>query len=118
MAASKSSSTLQASASNAASGTTTSASLNLTSAYGAVILTKVTNGATAPTAACSATVNLSSDGSTWKQYAQQTAGLANSGVYPMAFDIPLSAMYAQVVFTGNTGQAVTVEAYAEYVTGI
>lgn len=118
MAASKSSSTIQASATNAAAGTTTSNTLNLTTAYGAVILTKVSNGGTAPTTPCSATINLSSDGLTWKQYAQQTAGLTASGVYPMAFDIPLAAMYVQVVFTGNTGQAVTVEAFAEYVAGI
>jgi hypothetical protein len=118
MSAVKAATTLQASASNGAGATTTSSAVNLTTAYSATILARVTNGGTAPTAPCAATVNISSDGSTWRQYAQQTAGLVASSVYPMAFDLPMSVMYAQVVFSGNTGQAVTVEALCEYVTGI
>jgi hypothetical protein len=118
MAATKAASSLQASASNAAAATTTSSSINLTTAYGGTILTKVTNGGTAPTLPCAATVNVSSDGTTWRQYAQQTAGLVASAVYPMAFDLPISVMFAQVVFSGNTGTAVTVEALCEYVTAI
>src|SRR5690242_13724352 len=118
MGAIKAASTLQASASNGAGATTTSSTVNLSTAYGATILVKITNGGTAPTVPCTATVNASSDGSTWYRYAQQTAGLTASAVYQMAFDIPLSVMYAQVVFAGNTGQAVTVAAVCEYVTGI
>jgi hypothetical protein len=118
MSAVKSASTLQASATNSAGGTTTSTSVNLTTAYGATILAKVTNGGTAPTLPCAVTVNVSSDGTAWRQYAQQTAGLAASSAYSMAFDLPITVMYAQVVFKGNTGQAVTVEALCEYVTGI
>lgn len=118
MAASKSSATLQASASNAAGATTTSTALNLTAAYGGIIVATVTNGSTAPTGPCSATVNISPDGTTWSQFAQQTAGMVASSVYPMAFELPMSVMYAQVVFSGNTGSAVTVAASAEYVTGI
>lgn len=118
MTATKAASTLQASASNTAGGTTTSASLNLSTAYGALILAKVTNGATPPTLPCNVTINVSSDGSTWRLYSQQTAGLTASTTYSMAFDIPMSAMFAQAVFSGNTGQPVTVEALAEYVSGI
>lgn len=118
MGAVKAATTLQASATNGAGATTTSSSVNLTTAYGATILAKITNGSTAPTTPCAATVNVSPDGSTWRMYAQQTAGLASSGIYPMAFDLPLSIMYAQVVFSGNTGQVVTIEALCEYVTGI
>lgn len=118
MSAIKAATTLQTSTSNGAGAVTTSGSVNLTTAYAATVLAKITNGVTAPTAPCAATINVSADGSTWRQYAQQTAGLAGSGVYPMAFDLPLSVMYAQVVFSGNVGQAVTVEALCEYVTGI
>jgi hypothetical protein len=99
--------------SNGLGGTTTSTSLNLTTAYGAVITAKITNGGTGPTIACSVTVNISSDNSTWKPFARATAGTANSGVYDYVFDLPAPVMYAQVVFTGNTGQAVTVEAFAQ-----
>lgn len=118
MAATKAATTLQVSASNAAGATTTSSTVNLTTAYSGTILAKITNGGTAPTAPCAATINISSDGSTWRLYAQQTAGLNASGVYSMAFDLPISVMFAQVVFSGNTGQSVTVEAFCEYVTGI
>ena len=118
MGAIKAASALQASTTNTAGSTTTSSSVNLTTGYYATILAKVTNGTTAPTLPCAVTVNVSSDSSTWRQYAQQTAGLAASGVYSMAFDLPPSIMYAQVVFSGNTAQAVTVEALVEYVTGI
>jgi hypothetical protein len=118
MAAVKGASTLQASVSNAAAATTTSSTLNLSTSYGATILTKVTNGTTAPTLPCAATINVSSDGAAWRQYAQQTAGLSASTAYPMSFDLPISVMFAQVVFSGNTAQAVTVEALCEYVTGI
>lgn len=113
MAATKSGSTIQASASNTAGSTTTSSTLDLTTAYGAGIMAKITNGATGPTVACTATVNVSSDGATWKYFQAATAGVANNGVYPFAFDLPAWVMYAQVVFTGNTGQTVTVEAFAE-----
>ena len=118
MAAVKAAAILQTSSSNTAGSSTTSSSVNLTTAYYATILAKVTNGTTPPTLPCAATVNVSADSSTWRQYAQQTAGLAASGVYSMAFDLPPSIMYAQVVFSGNTAQAVTVEALVEYVTGI
>lgn len=118
MATTKAAATMQASASNAAAATTTSTSVNLTTAYGAVILAKVTNGATGPTLPCSVTVNVSSDNATWKVYATQAAGTTLSTAYPMAFDIPMAVMYAQVVFTGNSAQAVTVEAFVEYVTAI
>jgi hypothetical protein len=118
MATTKVASSILVSVSNAAAATKTSSSLNLTAAYGALILAKVTNGSTAPTTAATVTVNVSSDGSTWRVFAVQSAGLAASGIYSMAFDIPLSAMFVEVVFAGNTGQAVTVEALAEYTTGI
>lgn len=113
MAATKSASTIQASASNTAGSTTTSSSLDLRTAYGAVITAMITNGSTGPAVGCSVTINISSDNSTWKQFATATAGTANSGVYRFVFDIPAPVMYLQAVFTGNTGQTVTVEAFAQ-----
>ena len=118
MAATKSASTLLASTTCAASGTQTSAALNLTTAYGAIITCQITNGSTAPSAACAATLNLSPDGSTWYFWASQTAGTTASGVYPLAFEVPPSAMYCQIVCGGNTGSAVTVAVQAEVLTGL
>lgn len=118
MAATKTGSTIQSSASNTAGSTTTSSSLDLTTAYGAGIMAKITNGGTGPTVGCTVTINVSSDNSTWKYFQAATAGVANSAVYAFAFDLPPWVMYAQAVFTGNTGQTVTVEAFAETLTGI
>lgn len=114
MPASKNPATLVAAGtSNTAGSTTTSSSLDLRTAYGAVITAMITNGGTGPTVGCSVTINISSDNSAWKQFATATAGTANSGVYRFVFDIPPPVMYAQAVFTGNTGQTVTVEAFAQ-----
>jgi hypothetical protein len=124
MAATKTSGVLQASVSNAAAATPTSSTLDLTSAYGAIITAKITN-ATGPTVACGATLNVSPDGTTWYPWAAQTAGTATFaagppavGVYPMTFEVPMHAIKAQVVFTGNTAQAVTVEAQYQMTTAI
>jgi hypothetical protein len=99
--------------SNTAGSTTTSTSLDLTTANGAVILANITNGGTGPAIGCSVTINVSSDNSTWKRFATATAGTANNGVYWVPIEIPQAIMWAQVVFSGNTGQTVTVEATAQ-----
>ncbi len=111
MTATKTARTLQASASNGAGSTTTATTWDLRTAFGGVVQARVTNGGTGPTVACTVTVNISVDGSAWRQYAAATAGTTNSGVYDFVFEIAAPVMYAQVVFSGNTGQAVTVEAY-------
>jgi hypothetical protein len=112
--------TLQSSASNAAGGTLTSTTWGdgstgigaLTTSPGInTVMALVTNGGTGPTVGCTVTVNISGDGLTgWKQHAQATAGTASSTAYPFEFDLPHATRYAQVVFSGNTGQAVQVEA--------
>src|SRR3954471_15276924 len=104
MAATKSSGSLQASTSNTAGSTTTSSTLDLSTAYGAIITAKITNGGTGPTVACTATLNVSPDGSTFYFWASQTAGTTASGVYATPFIVPPEAIKANVVFTGNTAQ--------------
>ena len=111
----------QASASNAAAGTTTGSWIDLTSAYKASILALIINGATGPTVACTATVDLSPDnGTTVYPGAGGSfqAGITASTTYAAEFSLPEDTMYARVVFTGNTGQAVTVQADATKLTGI
>lgn len=118
MAATKSATTIQSSASNGAGSTTTSSAVDLTTGYGMLITAKVTNGGTGPTVACDFVVQVSNDNSAWKEFARYTAGVANSGAYEFAVDLPMATMYARTVFTGNTGQAVTVEAFGHKLTGI
>lgn len=113
-----SSTVLQASATNAAGNTTTSAVLNHTTMYGGVLLAQVINGGTGPTLPCSVRVDYSPDNSNWNTWEQGTAGISASTGYPFGWIIPLGAMYLRVVFTGNTAQGVTVSAQAYYVTGI
>jgi hypothetical protein len=118
MAATKTYAVILSSTTNAAGSTTTSSSENVTTAYGASVTWQITNGSTAPTLPCSAQLKISGDGSTWELYQQESAGVAASTVYQGEFDLPDSVMYFEVVFTGNTGQSVTVAAQAEIVTGV
>lgn len=111
----------QASASNAAAGTTTGEWIDLTAAYKASVLVKITNGGTGPTVGCTASIDLSPDNGT-TVYAgaggAYLAGIVASGVYAAEFSLPEDTMYMRTVFTGNTGQAVTVQADVTKLTGI
>jgi hypothetical protein len=118
VATTKTSGSLQASASNAAAATTTSSTLDASTGYGAIITSKITNGGTGPTVACTATLNVSPDGTTWYFWTSQTASTTASAVATMPFEVPMHAIKAQIVFTGNTGQAVTVEAQYQMTTAI
>lgn len=104
--------TIQASATNTAGSTTTGTAIDLTTASGGVVGFKITNGATGPTVACSATLQYSRDNfSTSWDAAVATAGISNNAVFSGAWNIPIGVMYCRVVFSGNTAQSVTVEAY-------
>lgn len=118
MPATHGSGTLQASTSVAAGASQTSATLDNSAAYGAGVTAKITNGATPPTTACTATLNVSPDGATWYFFAGQTGSNAAGGVAALVFDLPAWAIKAQVVFSGHTGQPVTVEAQYQALTGI
>lgn len=111
----------QASASNSAAGTTTGSWIDLTAAYKASILAKITNGGTGPTVACTASIDLSPDNGT-TVYAgaggSYQAGVTASTTYAAEFSLPEDTMYARTVFTGNTAQAVTVQADVTKLTGI
>jgi hypothetical protein len=110
--------TLQASASNGAGSTTNGTAWNLTTALGGVMTALITNGGTGPTVGCDFVVQISADGAAWKEFSRQTAGVANSGAYSFAVTLPPGVMYARPVFAGNTGQAVTVESFAQELTSV
>ena len=118
MPSTKSVSTIQASASNAAGATTTSSTLDGHTAYAMGITAQITNGGTGPTVGCNATVNVSGDNVNFFFFAQVTAGTTASTTYSWAFDIPPEFAYAQVVFNGNTVQAVTVVAQGYLLTAL
>lgn len=110
--------TIQAATVNAAGASTTRATLNLTTALGLLLMARVTNGATAPTVGCTVLVEVSNDNVNWRQFQAPVGGTDNSGVYDFAIRIPPEVMYLGVTFTGNTGQAVTVEAVGHELTSL
>jgi hypothetical protein len=118
MALSKTARTLVASASNSAAGTIRGR-LDLTTAYGGVLTLKITNGGTGPTVQCTGNVLVAhnasqpaagSAGTDWKTIFSFGGGTTSGAVSEQSIQIGAAVMQLEVEFTGNTGQAVTVEA--------
>lgn len=117
--------TVVSSASNTA-GSKTRGTVDLRTAYGGFLTAKITNGATGPTVQCtcnflvahtaSATPTAASAGSDWKTEWSFGGGSTNSAITEQTWDVPAGVMHLEVEFTGNTGQAVTVEAYFSEIT--
>lgn len=115
--ATKTSRTLQASASNSAAGTTTGTGVDLTTRLGPhLAIGRITNGGTGPTIGCDFVLQVSPDNSTWYEFSRARAGTVNSAVYDFAVEVPIGTMYIRSVFVGNTGQAVTVESHLQELT--
>jgi len=118
MALTKNDTTIIASASNAA-GATTRGTIDLAAVYGGIVTMKITNGATGPTAQCEGRVLIShadtlptaaSAGADWKTIWRFGGGTAASAVTEQSFQFGPEVRHLEVEFTGNTAQAVTVEA--------
>lgn len=117
--------TLVASASNAA-GSTTRGTLDLRTAMGGLLTLKITNGATGPTVQAEgrvlvahnsgSTPTAASAGSDWKTVWKFGGGTTANAITEQSMEIGPGVMHLEVEFTGNTGQAVTVEAYLSEVT--
>lgn len=120
MALTKNDTTIIASASNAA-GATTRGTIDLSSAYGGIVTLKITNGATGPTVPCEGRVLISHAdtlptagpaGADWKTVWRFGGGITASAVTEQSFQFGPEVRHLEVEYTGNTGQAVTVEAIA------
>ena len=118
MALAKSAHTIVASASNAADATTRG-TLTLATIYGGIITMKITNGGTGPTQQCEGRVLIShestlpaaaSAGADWKTLWRFGGGSENSVITEQSFQFGPEIRHVEIEFTGNTGQAVTVEA--------
>ena len=115
----KSSVQVQASASNAAGATATSAGQDVTAAFGALVLARIQNGATPPTTPCNFRVEYSRDNTDYYNPGVEYQGPDGaSETLEFSVRIPPEARFYRTVFTGNTGQAVTVEAEASAITDI
>ena len=120
MALTKNDTTIVASASNAA-GATTRGTIGLSAAYGGIVTMKITNGATGPTVQCEGRVLIShadtlptaaSAGADWKTIWRFGGGTTTNAVTEQSYTFGPEIRHLEVEFTGNTGQAVTVEAIA------
>jgi hypothetical protein len=110
-----------ASASNSAGGTTRG-TIDVRERDGGILTVKFTNGSTGPTIACEARIMIAhttgdtpeagAAGSDWKTVVVFTGALGNNVIFERAYEFPPAVKHLQVEFTGNTGQAVTVEAIA------
>ncbi len=112
---------LVSSASNAA-GSTTRGRLDCSAADGGMIRWRITNGGTGPTAQCEARVLMARKGSAmpsaasegtgddaWKIVYVQGGGTVASASTRGSYTFGPEVAYLEIEFTGNTGQAVTVE---------
>lgn len=116
--------TLIASTSNAA-GASTRGVLDLRAKVGAFLTLKINHGATAPTAQCVCNVLVShatgttpaaaSAGADWKTHWSFGGGVVNGAVTEQTIWVE-GPQHIAVEFTGNTAQAVTVEAFATVTT--
>lgn len=117
--------TLVASGSNAA-GATTRGTLDLRTAQGGLLTLKITNGATGPTVQCQANIlaahnsgstpTAASAGTDWKTLWSVGGGATANAITEQSMEVGPGVMHLEVEFTGNTGQAVTVEAYLSEIT--
>lgn len=112
---------LVSSASNAASATTRG-TYDCTGMDGGEIIFKITNGGTGPTVQCVANVLVAQKGSSmpaaasagtadtaWKLHKTIGGGVTASNPTWDYFRFGPEVAYLEIEFTGNTGQAVTVE---------
>lgn len=111
---------------NNAAGATTRGTLDLRTAQGGLLTLKITNGATGPTAQCQANIlaahnsgvtpAAASAGADWKTLWSFGGGTTANAVTEQSMEIGPGVMHLEVEFTGNTGQAVTVEAFFSEIT--
>lgn len=112
---------LVSSASNAA-GATTRGRLDVSAADGGMIRWAITNGGTGPTVQCEARVLIARKQASmpaaasagtgdddWKRVYTQGGGTTASAKTNGSFNFGPEVAYVEIEFTGNTGQAVTVE---------
>lgn len=120
--------TLVAAGTSNAAGATTRGTVDLRTAQGGLLTVKITNGGTGPTAQCQcnilvahnsgATPAAASAGPDWKTIWKFGGGTTNSAQTEQMIQIDAGVMHLEVEFTGNTGQAVTVEAILSEITSV
>jgi hypothetical protein len=116
---------IAAATSNAAAGTTRG-TLDLRTKAGGMLTIKLTNGATGPTVQAVANVLIAhnsgatptagSAGTDWKTIWSFGGGVTANAITEQSMAVDASVMHLEVEVTGNTGQAVTCEAFLSELT--
>lgn len=118
--------TLIAAATSNAAGSTTRGTVDLRTAHGGLLTIKLTNGGTGPTVQAEARVlvahnsgttpTAASAGTDWKTIWVFGGGVTASAITEQSIAVDAGVMHLEVEVTGNTGQAVTCEAYLSELT--
>ena len=126
--ATKAARTLIAAATSNAAGSTTRGTVDLRTTFGGLLTIKLTNGGTGPTLQAEARVLVAhntgatpaaaSAGADWKTIYVIGNGTTANTVGEWSIPIDQSVMHCEVEITGNTGQAVTCEAFLSELSGI
>ena len=126
--ATKAARTLIAAATSNAAGATTRGTVDLRTAFGGLLTVKLTNGGTGPTLQAEARVLVAHNtgstptaagaGADWKTIYVVGNGTSASTVGDWSIPIDQSVMHCEVEITGNTGQAVTCEAFLSELSSI
>lgn len=109
-------------------GSTTRGTVDLRTAFGGVLTYKITNGGTGPTVQAEAriliahntgaTPTAASAGTDWKTVYVVSNGTTANAIGEWNYNIPAGVMHLEVEVTGNTGQAVTCEAFVSEFTSV
>ena len=126
--ATKAARTLIAAGTSSAANGTTRGTVDLRTAFGGLLTIKITNGATGPTPQAEARVLVAHNtgatptaagaGADWKTIYVVGNGTAANTVGEWSIPIDQSVMHCEVEITGNTGQAVTCEAFLSELSSI
>lgn len=118
--------TIIAAATSNAAGATTRGTVDLRTAAGGMLTIKLTNGGTGPTVQAVARVLIAhnsgttptaaSAGTDWKTIWEFGGGTTASAITEQSLMVDQGVMHLEVEVTGNTGQAVTCEAFLSEVT--
>lgn len=105
---------------------TTRGTVDLRTAQGGMLTIKLTNGGTGPTVQATANILIAHDsgstptagsaGATWKTIWSFGGGTTANAITEQSIDVSPGVMHLEVEVTGNTGQAVTCEAYLSEIT--
>lgn len=113
MAVTKNARTLLTSQSLAANASVNATELNLTTALGAEVFVKLTNGGSAPTTAPTVTFYSGESSGTKRKKWQASGDTVNSSVNEPSCKYGPTTMYANVTITNGATNAITVEIYAQ-----